>query len=274
MINEDESCFSWLCKCFKKSNNAPASLPSNSNNNNAERVVNVSNVQNNHINQQQPIANVPYNPGNSNNEGPPVIIINTVSHNDSNPENNENDNHINKKENLLHKFQISTKVPKSSIMSSESYKKEMNNKHNCPICLKYFNKIMKLSCCKNYICIFCAEDYLETCSRYEYPLNCPFCGLDDKHIIVDDVQDNEPIKSYSDSPGIDFKKNISSKFSKNFSLTGGSFKANPEVDKKETDKMNLTNDMQKIEIVFEAAEMDADESHRTVNREVDKEEKK
>ena len=60
-------------------------------------------------------------------------------------------------------------------------------KYNCPICLRYFNHILQTSCCQNYICKFCAEDYLSTIIKYQKIIKCPICSSSTK-IVLSDVK--------------------------------------------------------------------------------------
>lgn len=115
---------------------------------------------------------------------------------------------------FVEKFNIQTNVPRDKIKSSTEYSKDINNKYNCPICLNFFNYILKLSCCKNYICLLCAEDYLETCVKYNYPVNCPFCGISNTNILLDDVIEGEPLKFYSDIEIIELRKTLTGRCSR------------------------------------------------------------
>jgi hypothetical protein len=139
-----------------------------------------------------------------------------------NPPTNHNEDTVKVRVNLtnpkikkfVEKFNIQTNVPREKIKSSTEYIKDLNNKYNCPICLNFFNYILKLSCCKNYICLLCAEDYLETCVKYEYPVNCPFCGIGNQNILLDDVIEGEPLKFYSDVDIIELRKTLTGRCSR------------------------------------------------------------
>jgi hypothetical protein len=103
-------------------------------------------------------------------------------------------------EQVWSKFKIQTNIDKIKIIGKDEYDKTENVKYNCPICLKYYNHILKLSCCQNYICQFCSEDYITTNIKYNFVLNCPFCGVIDKTIILNDAKLDDSIKNYSNSP--------------------------------------------------------------------------
>ncbi len=120
-----------------------------------------------------------------------VIVINNNRH-----ENNQDDlNH--KIQFIEEKFVIQTKIEKNIILSNEAY--EENTKHNCPICLKYYSNILKLECCNNFICIYCAEDYKTTQIKYEFHIKCPICSYD-KVVKLIDADKDDTSKFYSDSP--------------------------------------------------------------------------
>jgi DNA-directed RNA polymerase subunit RPC12/RpoP len=120
-----------------------------------------------------------------------VIVINNIRQQNHQDE-------LNKKIKVVEeKFIIETKIDKSLISSNEAY--DENTRFNCPICLKYYNHILKLQCCENFICINCAEDYKTTQIKYEFNIKCPLCSFD-KVIKLMDANDNEPNKMYSDSP--------------------------------------------------------------------------
>ncbi|KAL4474815.1 hypothetical protein ABPG74_001511 [Tetrahymena malaccensis] len=70
-------------------------------------------------------------------------------------------------------------------------------KYCCPICLVYFNKILKTKCCNNYVCIECEYDIHQQMLNKKIEDKCWWCKSDKCEIV--DVQDGEIIKNYSDA---------------------------------------------------------------------------
>jgi hypothetical protein len=64
--------------------------------------------------------------------------------------------------------------------------------YNCPICLDFFNTILVSSCCGNYICRFCAENYISTVIKYMNVIRCPLCNAD-SNIELKDVDPTLPV---------------------------------------------------------------------------------
>jgi hypothetical protein len=121
-----------------------------------------------------------------------VIIINNIR------QQQHNQDELNKKIKAIEeKFIIETKVDRNYINSNQAY--DEKTKFNCPICLKYYNHILKLQCCDNFICLICAEDYKTTQIKYEFNIKCPLCSYE-KIIKLIDANEDEPNKIYSDSP--------------------------------------------------------------------------
>jgi hypothetical protein len=134
-----------------------------------------------------------------------VVNNNPVSIRNIPVNNTAGDDYIMQRIELLKiKFKINSKYERPEIESTA----ESNNIHkfNCPICFKYYNHVLKISCCGNFICLLCAEDYVTTHIKYEFNIKCPFCGFDDNTIILNDVADNEEPKYYTDSPLLCVKK--------------------------------------------------------------------
>jgi hypothetical protein len=107
------------------------------------------------------------------------------------------DNSKQKMQIVEEKIKINTEIDKTNLHSNKAY--DDTTKYNCPICLKYYSNILLLQCCKNQICIYCAEEYKSTQLKYEFNIKCPFCEYD-KDMIINDAEINEPNKIYSDSP--------------------------------------------------------------------------
>jgi hypothetical protein len=100
--------------------------------------------------------------------------------------------------------EIETKFHLPDLKISEftpSSTQKLNFSYNCPICLRYFNTILVLKCCKQYICHFCIEDLSKS---VKFEVACPHC----KKIPVQasDVDFNSTVKKYSDSPFGTFKQ--------------------------------------------------------------------
>ena len=208
MSSKKKGCCEWICTCFSSNKNDSNNIYEN--NNNALQKRNVVIINSNRLEQ-------PNNESNRNN-------INNIQNNsilNANYRHNliDNPNHINnigedndeefksKIIKITKKFKINSKVDKMLIASSDIPLIETNNRYNCPICFKYFNNILSLSCCKNYICLFCSEDYLTSHIKYEMNIKCPFCGSDEKTIVLDDAGTEAPLKFYSDSPSTLLKLN-------------------------------------------------------------------
>ncbi|EAR86466.1 hypothetical protein TTHERM_00038810 (macronuclear) [Tetrahymena thermophila SB210] len=70
-------------------------------------------------------------------------------------------------------------------------------KYCCPICLIYFNKILKTKCCNNYVCVECEYDIHQQMLNKKIEAKCWWCKSDKCEIT--DVQEGELIKNYSDA---------------------------------------------------------------------------
>ena len=69
------------------------------------------------------------------------------------------------------KFLVTTK--NEPVIASVSISEE--TKFCCGICLKYFNVLLKSSCCKNQVCNVCLSGIFELDKKYERKSRCPFC---------------------------------------------------------------------------------------------------
>ena len=89
-------------------------------------------------------------------------------------------------------FQIISQIPMHLIEYDITMKRDQLRDiiYNCPICLRYFSHILELSCCLNYICKFCADDYLSTMIKYQNVIKCPVCNSNSKEmqIVLTDVK--------------------------------------------------------------------------------------
>ena len=72
-------------------------------------------------------------------------------------------------------------------------------KFQCPICLRYFNKMLVSSCCNNYICRFCIGEMAKRAKKdAKFIIRCPHCLEEDFRL--EDVSINANVKFYSDTP--------------------------------------------------------------------------
>ena len=90
------------------------------------------------------------------------------------------------KYNDLNLFEINTKYNFEDILSHIIPDKYREIRYNCPICLKFYNHILILSCCKNYICLPCTNDYTDASKKYLSKVKCPICNNSEK-INLEDV---------------------------------------------------------------------------------------
>ncbi|KAL4512387.1 hypothetical protein ABPG72_005389 [Tetrahymena utriculariae] len=70
-------------------------------------------------------------------------------------------------------------------------------KYCCPICLIYFNKILKTKCCNNYVCVECEYDIHQQMLNKKIEAKCWWCKSEKCEIV--EVQNGEIIKNYSDA---------------------------------------------------------------------------
>lgn len=163
-------CLNWLRKCFLEEETITNKSTVNPNNHISGSIVNNYIINNNNN----------YNNMTGNSAQQPVKDESTL-----------------KIKAINEKIIIDTKVDKTSLNAAEAFYEE--TKFNCPICLKYYSNILLINCCKNYICIYCAEEYKNTHLKYDFQIKCPFCEYD-KIMVINDVDTDEPNKIYSDSP--------------------------------------------------------------------------
>ena len=85
-----------------------------------------------------------------------------------------------------------------------------NHKYNSPICLRYFNTILVSACCSNYICHLCAFDFKHREEiNPEVGVKCPLCN--NLELDLHDVNPDDKVKRYTDSPVMSFYSSIMSK---------------------------------------------------------------
>jgi hypothetical protein len=170
MSTNQKGCCYWLCKCFYRETKSQTSNIPNANMPVLNQTVRADS------------RNVPISGDTQN-----IIQIQSLANNEK------------KIQNLYKKFKINSTYTRKDVECRDELFFEQNIKYHCPICFKHYDKILKLSCCHNYICIFCAEDFLTTHIKYDFNLKCPFCGVDGKTIILDDVQVDDLMKNYSET---------------------------------------------------------------------------
>lgn len=69
-------------------------------------------------------------------------------------------------------------------------------KYSCPVCLRYFNRVLLTKCCNNYLCHHCAYDLQN--KELHFDVRCHYCSQ--QPVYLSDVDPNESVKKYSDSP--------------------------------------------------------------------------
>jgi hypothetical protein len=90
---------------------------------------------------------------------------------------------------------INTKFKEEDILSHIIPDKYRQIRYNCPICLKFFNHILVLSCCKNYLCLLCVNYYVDTNKKYSSKMKCPICNFSDK-LVLEDVDPSQQVKQF------------------------------------------------------------------------------
>ena len=110
-------------------------------------------------------------------------------YNNFNTFNNDNDPILQHVKETTKKFQLDTNIPINLLENDIKMRRDetVDIKYNCPICMRYFNYILQTSCCNNYICKFCADQYLCTMIKYQSIIKCPICNVA-KEIILTDVK--------------------------------------------------------------------------------------
>ena len=103
-------------------------------------------------------------------EQPPPENLNVVDHNPARQENQNEGNVAVKEQNYVNMPVINSKFKAEEILSHIVPDRAKAIKYNCPICLKFYNHILILQCCMNYICQFCINDYIDTTNKYATPL--------------------------------------------------------------------------------------------------------
>ena len=169
-IAQDEGCCYQLCRCLYPED--PKSQT---------KVVSVVSPVNEKVNQGEFLnSNHPSNMG-----------LNNINYNNNN--NKDEDEIILHAKNSTKNFLIDTQISNCMIEFDIKMKRDerIDIIYNCPICTRYFNYILTTSCCSNYICKFCADDYLSTMIKYQNIIKCPICNVQKQVILTDFKYDSE-----------------------------------------------------------------------------------
>jgi hypothetical protein len=75
---------------------------------------------------------------------------------------------------------IKTNISKKEVLVRDDYPTDPQEremfKYCCPICLRYFNKMLVSSCCKNYICRHCIGDMAKRAKKDQnFIIKCSHC---------------------------------------------------------------------------------------------------
>lgn len=129
------------------------------------------------INENHPSASPPSSSYTSTTINNPHNNSNLNNNQNNNPNPNENSNN-NNKENIFQSLLL-TPRREDSLYSKISYtpvgEQLQIYKYYCPLCMSFFQDILKSSCCKNYICSECIVDFL---IKRNYSVSfCLFCFI-------------------------------------------------------------------------------------------------
>lgn len=97
-------------------------------------------------------------------------------------------------------LQIVTNINEDNLILSESKPSPQTLKYVkylCPICFRYFNKILQFSCCKNYICLYCAEDINDAllAGAGKMTAKCAFCS--NEQCVIKDVRPTSDVITFN-----------------------------------------------------------------------------
>ena len=98
-------------------------------------------------------------------------------------------------------YEVHSIFPKESLQFRENMPEILERKlfrYSCPLCYRYFNHMIQCSKCKNYVCRLCADDIGNRALEILIMARCPFCDV--SPFILNDVDENEPVKKYTDTP--------------------------------------------------------------------------
>lgn len=168
-MNAQKGCCDWLFRCFK--GNSETKEKDNIHQDNSPP------------NQKTMIVE---HPSQENNQ------INSNSRNRPPEPANDNTNIIQNQEIEFNFPTINTKFNRDQIVCNVTPDKLKEIRYNCPICFKFYNHILVLECCRNYICLPCINDYIETSKKYNSILKCPICTFSEK-LILEDVDPSSQV---------------------------------------------------------------------------------
>ena len=88
-------------------------------------------------------------------------------------------------------MRVRSKVSKDEVEYRDEYPKNKEEreifKYACPVCLRYFNKMLISSCCNNYLCRLCIGNMAKKAKgNKDYTIYCPHCTAND--FKLDDVK--------------------------------------------------------------------------------------
>jgi len=164
-MNPQKGCCDWLFRCFKPNPETQEKV-------NIPKDDSPQKQKTNTVEQPSPENNQASNNDNIVNNPPDHV--------------NNNTNNVQNQEIELNLPSIHTKFNIDSIDCNVCPDKFKEIRYNCPICFKFYNHILITQCCKNYICLRCINDYIETAKKYCSTLRCPLCNFSGK-IRLDDV---------------------------------------------------------------------------------------
>ena len=147
------------------------------------------------------------NPGNQESFQPPLTNNQNKprEHNDASANENNylNQPHQNEPPPQNNTIYLALPIIKTDFRSEEIHShvipdKLKEIKYNCPICLKFFNHILVLTCCKNYLCLFCLNNYIETSQKYMSKLKCLICNFSEQ-LCLEDVDPKSQVSRFDDN---------------------------------------------------------------------------
>ena len=146
-------------------------------------------------------------------------------------------------------YKVNSRFPKETIkykpITPEISERKVY-RYNCPLCFQYYDHMLQCSKCFNYSCRFCGDDIGDRSLEQLIIAHCPFC--DATPFILEDVNENDPIKKYTDTP---YSSAVSG-----FKFTGGrtifkaKLQANHDNDSKENQEDLQKNNSSKFYLTF------------------------
>ena len=94
-------------------------------------------------------------------------------------------------------------------------------KYSCPLCFRYFNKMLDCDACKNYVCFECVEGLIEKINGNPNRDRCPHCNHE--KATFSEVDPEAAVKRYTDTPYGTFQSSVTAGgFFRNSRMMGGS----------------------------------------------------